>query len=409
MSRPGPRHARADLGRPTGTETILHVDMDAFFAAVEIRRRPELRAQPVVVGGTGTRGVVAAASYEARRFGVHSAMPATRARRICPHAVFLAPDFEAYSAESRAIRAIFESYTPVVEPLSLDEAFLDVTGARRLFGDAVAIATMVKERIATERGLPASVGVASNKFCAKLASREAKPPDGPGVYCVPAGREAEFLHPLPVGALWGVGDKTVTQLDRLGIRTVADVLSVPHESLARVLGRTSAAHLRNLAHGQDDTPVVVAREPKSVGHEETFQVDLTDMEVIRIELRRLSERVADRLRHAGMSARTVTLKCRLPTFRTLTRSLTLDEATDAGPEIFTVVCDLYTRLQLDRHAIRLLGVSASGLVPGRPDRQLGFDPAPQWDALMSAADAVKARFGDRAVGPARLISREGVT
>lgn len=387
---------------------ILHVDMDAFYAAVEVRRRPELRGKPVVVGGAGTRGVVAAASYEARRFGVHSAMPATRARRLCPDAVFLPPDFAAYTAESDAVRAIMQAYTPLVEPLSLDEAFLDVSGAGRLFGDAIAIAHAIRGRIHTERHLAASVGVAANKFLAKLASREAKPTGAggsTGVFCVPAGAAARYLHPLPVAALWGVGSATVERLGRLGVRTVADLDTIPLPSLERVVGPAAARHLHALCAGRDDSPVVPHRDPKSVGHEETFEVDLTDPDTIRAELRGLSERVATRLRRTGMSARTVTLKCRLPTFRTHTRSRTLPEPIDAGPEIYAVACELFERLRLDRHAVRLLGVSASGLVAGPPIRQLGFDPEPQWSPLMSATDAVRDRFGDGAIEPARLLVR----
>lgn len=408
MSRPGPDYRVADLGPPAGTETILHADMDAFYAAVEVRRRPELRGKPVVVGGAGTRGVVAAASYEARRFGVHSAMPATRARRLCPDAVFLAPDFAEYAAESAAVRRIMESYTPLVEPLSLDEAFLDVAGAGRLFGNAMAIAYSIRDRIRAERRLPVSVGVAANKFLAKLASREAKPTGagaGEGIFCIPAGAAVRYLHPLPVAALWGVGDATVERLGRLGIRTVADLDTVPSESLARVVGHAGARHLKALCAGRDDSPVVAHREAKSVGHEETFEIDLTDPETIRAELRSLAERVATRLRRGGVSARTFTLKCRLPTFKTFTRSRTLAESTDAGPEIYAVACELFERLHLDRHAVRLLGVSASGLVAGTPVRQLGFDPVPQWGPLMSAADAVRDRFGDGAIEPARLLAR----
>lgn len=408
MSRPGPAYQVADLGAPTGRETILHVDMDAFYAAVEVRRRPELRGKPVVVGGAGTRGVVAAASYEARRFGIHAAMPATRARRLCPDAVFLPPDFAAYTAESAAVRGILESYTPLVEPLSLDEAFLDVAGAGRLFGDAMAIAYSIRDRVREERRLPVSVGVAANKFLAKAASREAKPARAgaaTAIFCIPADAGTRYLHPLPVAALWGVGDATVERLGRIGIRTVADLAAAPHESLTRAVGPAGARHLHALSAGRDDSPVVPRRDPKSVGHEETFAVDLADPDTIRAELRGLAERVATRLRRAGLSARTVTLKCRLPTFRTFTRSRTLAEPTDAGPEMYAVACELYARLRLDGHAVRLLGVSASGLVVGAPVRQLTFDPVPQWSPLMSAADAVRDRFGDAAIGPARLLAR----
>ena len=262
---------------------VLHVDMDAFYVSVELRRHPELVGQPVVVGGTGPRGVVAAASYEARRFGVTSALPSTVARRRCPHAVFLPGDHQLYSAVSRDVHEIFRRFTPVVEPLSLDEAFLDVTGATRLFGDGVAIARRIRDDVRAELALGCSVGVASNKFLAKLASVEAKPvayPDrvdpGPGVVEVVVGRELEFLHPLPVERLWGVGPVTLERLRRLGVRTVAELASIDESAVIASLGKANGTHLLNLARGIDDRPVEVNRELKSVGHEETFAHDLHD-------------------------------------------------------------------------------------------------------------------------------------
>ena len=281
--------------------------MDAFYVSVELRRRPELVGQPVVVGGTGPRGVVAAASYEARRFGVTSAMPSTVARRRCPHAVFLPGDHQLYSAVSRDVHEIFRRFTPVVEPLALDEAFLDVTGATRLFGDGVAIARRIRDDVRAELGARAARSASRpNKFLAKLASVEAKPvahPDrvdpGPGVVEVVAGRELEFLHPLPVERLWGVGPVTLERLRRLGIRTVADLAAIDESAVIASLGKANGAHLLNLSRGIDDRPVEVNRELKSIGHEETFAHDLHDPADLDRELVRLCDAVASRLRRAA--------------------------------------------------------------------------------------------------------------
>lgn len=396
---------RAASGTAPGQrESILHVDMDAFYASVEIRERPELGGLPVIVAGLGNRGVVTAASYEARRYGVHSAMPTVRARRLCPEGVFLSPDHALYAEESGAIRRIFESFTPLVEPISLDEAFLDVRGAERLFGDAVSVGRAIRERIAAERHLPASVGIGTTKLIAKLASRAAKPD---GLLRVPAGSESDFLWPLPVEELWGVGKATLELLDRLGIRTVGDLSRVPPGTLERVLGVAHGRHLHELAHARDPSPVVVTREPKSVGHEQTFPVDLSDHESIVTELLRLSDRVSRRLRRSGHCARTITLKCRLASFRTLTRAITVDEPVDATPELHAIVMQAFERLRLERPAIRLLGVSASGLREGGPNRQLRFEAEPHWQAVMEATDAIVDRWGDGAVGPARLLRDPG--
>ena len=379
--------------------------MDAFYASVEVRRDPRLRGRPVVVAGSENRGVVLSASYEARRYGVRSAQPTAQARRLCPEGIFLAPELSSYRDESVAIREIFASYTPLVEPLSLDEAFLDVAGARRLFGDAVAIGTRMRCRIAEERRLVASVGVASTKLLAKLASRAAKPD---GLLHVPPGDELAFLHPRRVGDLWGVGAASLEVMDRLGIRTVGELAATPVETLQRAFGRAAGSQLHALAHGRDDRDVVVDREPKSIGHEDTYPVDLADTGAIRTELLRLSDRVATRLRRNGFAGRTVTLKCRLANFATSTRSRTLREPTDAAPELYAVAVELYGRLHLERPAVRLLGVSVSNLVRvcGPVARQLSFDTAetdPGWQELLDVTEAVRARFGDTAVAPAALL------
>ena len=399
---------------------VLHVDMDAFYVSVELRRHPELVGQPVVVGGTGPRGVVAAASYEARRFGVTSALPSSVARRRCPHAVFLPGDHQLYSAVSRDVHEIFRRFTPVVEPLALDEAFLDVTGATRLFGDGVGIARRIRDDVRAELALGCSVGVASNKFLAKLASVEAKPvahPDrvdpGPGVFEVVVGRELEFLHPLPVERLWGVGPVTLERLRRLGVRTVAELASIDQSAVIASLGRANGTHLLNLAQGIDDRPVEVNRELKSVGHEETFAHDLHDPDDLDRELVRLCDAVASRLRERRIGARTLTLKVRFAGFETITRSTTRGEPVDTGPSIVVALRPLLDRVD-PTPGIRLLGVSASNF--GEPVQQLSLldqtDPAASVAAASrraaGAVDEIRDRFGALAIGPASSVGRNGL-
>ena len=307
--------------------SILHVDMDAFFASVEVLDDPSLRGRPVIVGGDPeTRGVVAAASYEARRFGVHSAMSAARARRLCPDGVFLHPRGRRYAEISRRVFALFREYTPLVEPLSIDEAFLDVTGCRRLFGPGEAVGRLIKRRIRDEVGLVASVGVAPNKFLAKLASDLEKPD---GFVVVPADGVPEFLAPLPVGRLWGVGPRTDAALASLGVRTVAELRRCPEARLRARLGEALAAHLTALALGDDDRPVVTDHDVRSIGHEITFARDIGAPAVLRAELDGLVEKTVLRLRDQGLAARTVHLKARFPDFSTVTRSATLPAATDS--------------------------------------------------------------------------------
>jgi len=341
--------------------TILHVDLDAFFAAVEQRDNPELRGKPVIVGGGGPdrRGVVSTASYEARRFGVHSAMPMTRARRLCPQATVVPPSHGLYSTISAGVMEVFRSVTPLVEPLSLDEAFLDVGGAVRRLGRPAEIGQLIRDRVADEQGITCSVGVASTKFVAKLASTRAKPD---GMIVVPAADVVAFLHPLPVGALWGVGEKTELALTRLGLRTVGDIAHTPRSTLVRALGQATGSHLHALSWGRDERTVVPHEPDKSIGAEETFARDVDDPEVVLRELLRLSEKTAARLRSGGMAGRTVSLKVRFADFTTITRSRTLPEATDVAAVVYGTARGLFEALGLDRARLRLVGVRVEQLV-----------------------------------------------
>lgn len=385
--------------------SILHVDMDAFYASVEIRDRPDLAGRPVVVGGLGPRSVVLSATYEARAFGVRSAMPVGRARRLCPQAVYIPPRHHLYGEVSREVMAIFRAVTPEVEPLSLDEAFLDVSGSQRRLGSPARIARLIKAQVREQQGITCSVGVAPVKFVAKIASARCKPD---GLLVVPAAGLLEFLHPLPASALWGVGDRAEEVLARLGLRTVGDIAHVPLATLARELG-AAGEHLWALAWGRDDRRVVPHREEKSVGAEETFAADVDDPEVIRRELLRLSGRTAQALRAAGCVARTISVKLRLASFKTITRSRTLAEPTDVAREIYTTACALYEGSGLDGKArLRLVGVRAAGLRPAAgAARQLAFGDRPAgWREAERAVDQIAARFGADAIRPAALVPGE---
>lgn len=345
--------------------TILHVDMDMFYVAVELRDDPRLRGLPVVVGGDGSRGVVAAASYEARRFGVFSAMSSSQARRLCPNAVFLPGRPAVYREVSGQVHAIFRSYTPLVEGIALDEAFLDVSGALRRHGSAVAIADEIRARVSDEVGITCSVGVAANKFVAKIASKAAKPrvtggsiDPGEGVVVVEAGREVEFLHPLPVRALWGVGPATHARLDRIGVKTVGDLATIGVEHLVTALGEAAGRHLFDLAWGRDDRAVEAEREAKSIGHEETFPDDVDNVDELRRHLVRLCDAVASRVRANGVRARTLTLKIKFSNFRSITRSITVDTARASGPGFVDALGPLLTAIEAHQ-GVRLLGVSAA--------------------------------------------------
>lgn len=450
--------------------SVLHVDMDAFYASVEVKEDASLAGRPVIVGGTGGRGVVASASYEARAYGVRSAMPAGQARRLCPQAVFLPPRFELYRAASLKLHAIFSEVTPLVEGIALDEAFLDVSAATSLFGPPEAIAAQLRRRVAEELGLSCSVGVAPNKLVAKLASEAAKPRAslagavrGPGIVTVAEAEVLGFLWPLPVDALWGVGPASRERLRKLGVGTVGELAALPEGTLVGTLGKAAGKMLHELSWGRDERPVVAERAPKSIGHEETFQVDLRDRADLERRLALMADRVAARVRAEGVVARTVTVKLRYGDFVTLTRSRTFTLPVDSGPALVTETRELLRSLSVG-DGVRLLGVSASGLVPKgqAPGQQLqlalgagallpagppGADagapgsspgrapraprprpgPAPpgspvagppgsspdlprakrgtgeRWEEALGAVDEVRARFGEGAVRPAAAL------
>jgi DNA polymerase-4 len=392
--------------------TILHVDLDAFFASVEMLDFPELRGRPVIVGGLGLRGVVSTASYEARKYGVRSAMPMARARKACPNGVYRSPRMDRYVEKSQEVMAVLESVTPLVEPLSIDEAFLDVAGARRLYGEPVAIAQLIRTRVSEETGLTISIGAASTKFLAKLSSDLAKPD---GLLVVPVGTELEFLAPLPTSRLWGVGPQTRKKLDRMGLRTVGDIAQLDESVLVNALGAAHGRHVHALANNDDPRPVVTGRAAKSIGAEETFATDLRTRGECERELVRLTDRACARLRPAGLAARTITLKIRFADFETKTRARTLAEATNVGPVILDTARELLSEFEFGR-GVRLLGVSFSQLGEAtavQPTLDLTGDalddPAGQRGrsdrhlAVERAMDEARDRFGARAVRPATLI------
>ncbi|GAA2384451.1 DNA polymerase IV [Nonomuraea africana] len=392
----------ARIGADDSACPILHVDMDAFFASVELLDRPELRGRPVIVGSPAGRGVVLSATYEARQYGVHSAMPMSRARRMCPQAVIIPPSHGKYSEVSRGVMEIFHSITPLVEPIASDEAFLDVAGARRRLGSPADIAAGIRAEVLERFGITCSVGVASSKFVAKLASKQCKPD---GLLVVPADRVVDFLHPLPVSALWGVGERTEQALVRLGIRSVGDLARVPLTTLQRELGHAAGTHLAALAWGRDERPVTAHVPDKSIGAEETFAADVDDPEVIRRELLRLSERVAARVRAGGHVGRTVSVKLRRADFSTITRSRTLREPTDVAQEIYATACELFAAAGLERVRLRLVGVRMENLKPAESaSHQLSLgEKETGWREAERAMDKAIRRFGPDAVVPASLV------
>ena len=380
--------------------TILHVDMDAFYASVEERDNPSLKGKAVVVG-TGVRGVVSAANYEARKFGIHAAMPVGRAKRLAPHAIFVPPNMSRYSEVSSHIMEIFRSVTPLVEPLSLDEAFLDVTGAKRLLGDGREIAKQIRAKVEASEGITCSVGIATTKFIAKLASGRCKPN---GMLEIAEDRVLEFLHPLPVNAIWGVGPKTNEELQKLGLRTVADIANTPRQTLIRALGEAAGASLYELSWGRDYRDVEPVEVDKSISAAETFDTDTEDQEIVLRELLRLTEKATYRMREKDFSARTISIKVRFADFKTISRSKTVPLAISATHEVYEVVKALFIGLKLDRARIRLVGVSLDGLEDGiDASEQLVLGERENgWRQATAAIDKASARFGQGSVRPARL-------
>lgn len=379
--------------------TILHVDMDAFFASVTERDHPELKGKAVVIGA-GVRGVVTSANYEARKFGIKAAMPVGRAQRLAPHAIFIPPDHKRYSEVSEHIMEIFHSFTPLVEPISLDEAFLDVTKARRLLGDGRAIATAIRAKVEAQEGITCSVGIASSKFIAKLASQRCKPN---GILEIPTERVLTFLHPLPVSALWGVGPKTNEALERLGLHTVGDIAQTPQQTLIRALGQAAGESLYELAWGRDDRDVIPEEPDKSISAAETFDRDIDDPAVVAKEILRMCERASSRMRERSLFAKTITLKIRFADFTTINRSKTLPLPIDTTHEIYEVAKALYDALSIERARIRLVGVSLDNLHTDSHEQLVLGARESSWRELQGGIDAAKARFGSDSVRPGRLI------
>jgi DNA polymerase IV len=407
--------------------TILHVDMDAFFASVEVLDDPSLAGKPVIVGGAGARGVVASCTYEARVYGVHSAMPSVRARQLCPEAIFLSGRHGRYSEVSAELHKVLADITPMVEPIGLDEAFVDVAGAVRLLGPPAQIAHDLRRRVRDQLHLECAVGIGRSKMIAKLASRAAKPrasraglEPGPGVFLVEPADELEFLHGHVVEALWGVGPATAQRLHDLGVRTVADLAALPIDTVVRRLGKASGAHLSALARGEDPDPVNPNRPNKSIGHEETFSQDLVDPHELERHVLRMADSVATMLRGAASAARTITVKIKFKDLSLVSRSHTMERPIATGGAIGQVAAALLADVD-PGEGIRLLGVSASGLAAGGVD-QLSFDLGDglhednesatareqSWQDATTAIDAIRGRFGRSAVGTASMVTEEGV-
>jgi DNA polymerase-4 len=429
---------------PGGTDAcnILHVDMDAFFASVEVLDDPNLAGKPVIVGGAGARGVVASCTYEARAYGIHSAMSSYEARRRCPHAVFVAGRYDRYTETSERLHSVLLRFTPLIEGIALDEAFLDVSGARRLIGPPPVIAELIRGTVRRELGLSCCVGVARTKLLAKLASRAAKPVPtlqgnrpGPGVVVVPANGELSFLHPLPIRALWGIGPATARRLEGLGVSTVGDMARIPDEALRRLLGAAAGRHLAALARGEDDRPVEPLRVAKSVGHEETFPFDLRDQEDLHRHVLRMADAVASRLRETDLRGRTITVKVRYPDRSTISRSQTLPTPTDS-PRAITAVAGALLRAVDVTPGVRLIGVSLSALSRrSAVSRQLCFEtdseagpsrwcapdglPGPDgdapraseaaWEEVEAAVLQIRVRYGRSAVSSANLVGPDGIS
>lgn len=380
--------------------------MDAFYASVEMLDSPELRGKPVVVGGLSSRSVVSAASYEARKFGIHSAMPTVTARKLCPDAIFMPVRMGRYREISSHIMAIFQRFTPLVEPISLDEAFLDVTGSEKLFGSGPEIALSIRDMIKEETGLTASAGVASSKLIAKIAS-DLKKPDNMTV--VKPGQEREFLATLPIGKLWGVGRNTRQALTMLSVQTVGDLAALPLDLLTAKFGKLGN-HLYYSSRGIDERPVVPAREAKSIGHEDTFSEDLRDIKLINKELLSLATRVGRRLRHQGKQGKTISVKVKFSDFSTNTRSVTLQETTSDSQEIYRHGRELLNKTDAGSRPLRLLGISVSNLANNQPDRQLDLFNTNQAKVkgrdLHRAMDRINLKYGGETINPATLIDNK---
>ena len=379
--------------------TILHVDMDAFYASVAERDNPELKGKAVVIG-MGARGVVSAANYEARKFGIHSAMPVGRARRLAPHAIFLPVDMPRYQEVSEHVMEIFHSFTPWVEPISLDEAFLDVTGSQKLLGTGREIAVAIRKKVEEQEGITCSVGIAPSKFIAKLASNHCKPN---GMLEITSDRILTFLHPLPIQAMWGVGPKTAEVLERLGLRTIEDIAKLPRTTLIRALGEANGASLYELAWGRDYRDVTPEEPDRSISAAETFAQDLDNPEEILTEFLRLTERATARLRDRDLFAKTISIKVRFADFSTINRSKTLPLPIDSTHDVYDVVKGLYQALRIERARLRLVGVSLENLSEGAPHQMMLGEREVGWRQAEGAMDQARARFGKGSVRPARLI------
>ena len=380
--------------------TILHVDMDAFYASVAEKDNPKLKGKAVVVGA-GRRGVVSSANYEARKFGIRAAMPVYKAKALAPHAIFISPDMARYEEVSIEVMKIFEEVTPLVEPISLDEAFLDVTGSKRLLGSGRQIADLIRRRVEDQEGITCSVGIAHNKFVAKIASNHCKPN---GVLEIDPEKVLDFLHPLAAKEIWGVGPKTNEQLMKMGLLTVGDIANTPRSTLIRVLGQASGSSLYELAWGRDYRDVETEHIEKSISASETFDLDLDSQEESLKEFLRLTERGVERMREKGFATNTISIKVRFADFKTISRSKTVDLPITGTQEIFEVVKNLYLALNLERVLIRLVGISLDSLVEDEDVKQLTLgERATGWRQADKAIDRIKGRFGTGSLRPARLV------
>ncbi|UCR89289.1 DNA polymerase IV [Mycetocola spongiae] len=387
-----------DSGTP-----ILHIDMDAFFASVSLLDRPEDAHRPVAIGHRTGRSVVSTANYAARRYGVGAAMPMARALQLCPSLLVIEPDFAAYQHYSSIVMNIFRDTTPLVEVLGIDEAFLDVSGARRLLGSPAQIGQQIRRRVRDQTGLACTVGIAATKFVAKIASGKGKPD---GLLVIPRDETVQFLRPLPIRALWGVGAKTAESLERIALHTIGDVADAPERQLVRAVGPAAALKLSQLSRGYDPRRVEASSAAeKSIGHEVTFEYDVTDEHALRRELLGLSDRVASRLRAADLSARTVALKVRYSDFSTLSRSRTLAEPTRVARRIYEESVELLASLESRGRPVRLIGVRAEGLQAGVVPEAALWDPDEEWREAENTIDTLRGKFGTAAIGPASLLRK----